>query len=99
MIGDDDLDVIFNSGDFDEEAIFDLGADTLTVRGIFTDASDSVVMFGQVQIEAAKPSLMCKTDDIADVRNKMTVTVRSTQYTVEKVEKVGVGISVVYLKT
>jgi hypothetical protein len=101
MIGDDDLDTLFNNGDFDEEAVFVVTppSGTLAVRGWFTDGSDQTLMFGQVQIEAAKPSFMCKTSDLVTVRNGMTVTIRSTQYSVARIEKTGIGASVVYLKT
>jgi len=95
MIGDDDLDAIFASGDFDEEATFSNG---LIVRGWFTDGSDATVMYN-VAIEANKPSLICKTDDIASVRSRMTVTIRSVVYTAERIEKTGTGVSVVHLKT
>lgn len=99
MIGDDDLDSIFANGDFDEEAIFTISVgDALAVRGWFTDGSDATVMYN-VEIEAVKPSLMCKTDDITTVRNKMSVVIRGTTYTVEKISRVGTGVSVVYLKT
>ena len=94
MLGDGDLDSIFANGDFDEEVIFT----SVTVRGWFTDGSDATTMYG-VEIEASKPTLICKTDDITTVRNKMAVTIRSTAYTVERVEKLGTDNSVVYLKT
>jgi hypothetical protein len=102
MIGDDDLDAIFASGDFDEEAVFTIVVSplsTLTIRGWFTDGSDATLLFGNVEIEASKPSLICKTADIATVRNKMSVSIRSTDYTVERVENNGTGLTVVYLKT
>lgn len=99
MLGDGDLDSIFSNGDFDEEAIFSLSPGTLKVRGWFTDGSDATLMFGQVQIEASKPTLMCKTDDIVTVRNKMNVVIRGTTYSVEKIERNGTGVSVLYLKT
>jgi hypothetical protein len=98
MIGDDDLDAIFASGDFDEDAVFTIGLSTLTIRGWFTDGSDATTMYG-VEIDASKPSLICKTDDLATVRNKMSVSIRSVNYTVEKIENIGTGVSVVYLKT
>lgn len=100
MIGDGDLDSIFNNGDFDEEVSFVTAALTppLKVRGWFTDGSDATTLYG-VEIEANRPSLICKTDDITTVRNKMTVTIRSVVYSVEKIERLGTGASVVYLKT
>lgn len=95
----DDLDAIFTSGDFDTCATFTISAgNTLCVNGIFTDASDETVMHG-VAIEAAKPTLQCQTSKITTVRNKMTVSIDETDYQVERIEKIGQGMSVVYLKT
>ena len=98
MIGDGDLEQIFESGDFDTEAVFGT-TPTTTVHGWFTDASDEVTMYGTVSIEAAKPSFMCQTADITDVRNKMTAAIDDVTYTVERIERTGTGVSVVYLKT
>lgn len=96
---DDDVQAIFNSGDFDECAVFTIDDSTeICVNGIFTDATDATAVFG-TEIEASKPTVVVPTSDIARVRNKMTVNIRDTDYTVEKVEKVGAGMSVVYLKT
>ena len=96
---DEDLTSIFTSGDFDGCAVFAIDADTeLCVDGIFTDASDAVTVYG-VEIEALKPTLMCKTSDITTVRNKMAVEISDTTYQVERIEKIGNGTSVVYLKT
>ena len=97
---DDDLEAIFSSGDFDTCGVFTISAgNELCVNGIFTDATDEVRQFGEVVIEAMKPTLMVQTSAITTVRNKMAVEVRSTTYQVERVEKVGQGMSVVYLKT
>jgi hypothetical protein len=102
VLGDGDLQSIFGNGDFDTEAVFTISTGptvTSTVRGWFTGASDSVLMFGQVQIEAAKPSFMCETADITNIMPKMQVAIDAVSYTVERIEKVGTGVSVVYLKT
>lgn len=97
---DEDLDSIFSSGDFDEPVEFTISAtNTLKTRGIFTDATGPVTMFGSVQVEALQPSVACKTTDIADVRNKMVARIRGIDYIVERPEKIGNGVSVVYLKT
>lgn len=97
---DEDLDAIFSSGDFDEEVIFTISVtNTLKVRGIFTDASGQVTMFGNVQVEALLPSVECITADIADVKDKMACKIRGVTYTVQRREKIGNGTSVVYLKT
>lgn len=96
---DEDLEAIFTSGDFDECATFTLASGSeLCVDGIFTDASDATVVFG-VEIEALKPTFVCQTSKITAVRNKNAVEIGGTTYQVEKIEKIGTGTSVVYLKT
>lgn len=109
MIGDGDLDAIFANGDFDEEAVFTITpaappdpAVTLTIRGWFTPRTDATLFFGQVGVESAKPSLTCKTADIEDDEDdilRKSVSIRSVNYTVEKIENNGTGISVIWLKT
>ena len=100
MIGDGDVATILANGDFDTDAVFTISVGvTLTVSGWFTEQSDAVTMYGQVQVEAQKPTFQCETSAIATVRNKMAVTINSTAYTVERIEDTGMGVSVVYLKT
>lgn len=102
MIGDGDVEAILSNGDFDTQAVFTLVASPLsqvTVRGWFTSQSDEVTMFGQVQIEAQKPSFVCQTSAITAVRNMMSVVINSVTYIVERIEKTGMDASVVYLKT
>lgn len=96
---DEDLEYIFRSGDFDTCAEFTISAgNEICVNGIFTDASDATLMYG-VEIEATEPTLMCKSSDVSTVRNKMKVLIHSINYIVERIQKVGQGCSVVYLKT
>lgn len=97
---DEDLDAIFADDTFTECAEFAVSAvSTVCVNGHFTDASDAVVLFGNVEIEAQRPTFVCRTSEISDVRNKMSVTIDEIAYTVEKISKIGTGSSVVYLKT
>ena len=102
MIGDGDLELIFESGDFDVEVLFIIDPEdedqNLTVRGIFTAASEGVQLMGNVEVEAQKPSVVCLTSEIGSVTNKMAVTINSVDYTVGKIEPTGVGTSVVWLK-
>lgn len=96
MIGDGDLELIFESGDFDIEAVFN---GSIEVRGWFTGPTDEALLFGQVQIEAAAPTFMCPTDAIAAVQPKMQAVIDGATYIVERKQKVGTGASVVYLKS
>jgi hypothetical protein len=90
---DEAADAIYDTGGFGESVTFTGG---ITVNAIFTTATDESVSQG-ITIEAMKPTLMCKTSGITAVKPKHTVTVRSTVYVVERIEKIGTGDSVVYL--
>lgn len=98
MIGDGDLEAIFESGDFDTAAEFtSIG---LTLRAIFNEPTDETIMFGQVQVEAQKPSIICLTSEVTSaVVPKIPVTVNGRTFTVERIEKSGVGMTTLYLKT
>lgn len=79
-------------------ATFTLSDDSETeVSGIFRDSSDGVENFG-MQIEAVKANFECETAQIASVVRGNAVEIDSVNYTVEKIQRTGVGISVVYLK-
>lgn len=96
IAADSDLDDVFDSTDeFAVEVIFD---STTTVNGIFTGATDETESFG-VAVEAQRPTLMCRTSEITAITRGMTAEVDGTTYTIERIEKIGTGISVVYLKT
>lgn len=98
ITADSDLDLVFGSTDeFAVEVIFDT-TPPLTVNAIWTGATDETTTFGMA-IEAQRPTLMCRTSEIGTVRPKNTVEVDGTDYIVERVERVGQGVSVVYLKT
>lgn len=98
MVGDGDISLIFENGDFDTEAVF-ASSPAVTVKGWFTGQSDEVTMYGQVQIEAQKPTFTCPTDAIEDVTSKMSVEIDDVTYVAERIQKLGTGVSVVYLKT
>ncbi len=96
MIGDGDVAAIMASGDWNVAAVF---GGSLTVQGWFTSESDATTLYGQVDIEAQKPSFMCDTSDIVAVQNRTAVVINGTTYTVQRIEKVGTGMSVVWLQT
>lgn len=98
MIGDGDIEAIFENGDFDTSAVFTTSAGSLTVSGWFTSASDATTIYG-VEIEAQKPTFVAPTSAIGAVKNKNPVAINAVNYIVERVEKVGTGVSVCYLKT
>lgn len=104
MIDDTDVTNIFAAGDFSEDVVFIVEKETtpasdVTLKAVFIDGTDETVMFGQVQIEAQKPSLIMATNAIGAIRTKMAVRVRGTLYRVERIEQSGAGLATLYLKT
>lgn len=97
MIGDGDVEAILGSGDFDTAAEFpSIG---LTIRAIFNEPSDATIIYGQ-QIEAVEPSLICSTDDLTSgVKPQIAVAVNERTFTIVRIEKSGVGMTTLYLKT
>jgi hypothetical protein len=91
---DADMAAIMNAGDFTQNVV----VAGQTIKGDFTDATDAVsVLDGQV--EATRPTLMCATADVENVTRGAAVTVNSRSFTVERIERVGQGLNVLYLKT
>lgn len=96
----DDLAFIMADEPFTTCATFTLrDGDTCEVDGFFQQASDEALMFGNVAIEAAKPSFIAQTSKLTDVHTKLAVTIDGSDFIVEKLEKTGVGTTTVYLKT
>jgi hypothetical protein len=97
--GDDDLDAIFSADDpFAVLATFDINGTPLDVYGEFTDATKAVSMFSG-QIESNDASITCRSDQIGDVKNDMTVEIDNVTYTVKDKQKLGTGTTLVILKT
>jgi len=111
MIGDGDVDLIFENGDFNEPAVFTISpavvspaadAVLLTVQGIFTDATEQTSPYGN-EIEAVLPMFDCSSDALETsghvVRKGMKVLIRSTNYWIERLQKLGTGATTVHLTT
>lgn len=96
---DDDLDLCFNTDDFAVPAVFGVSGPDVTVNGYFTDGTDAAEIFGQ-PIEANRPTFICRTSAItAGMVRGITVTINAIAYTLQKIERLGTGVSVLYLKT
>lgn len=103
MIGDGDLETIFESGDFDVIAVFTISTGTtLSVHGWFTDSTEQTNPLTS-QVEAVLPTFDCKSSELDQpgtvVRKGMGVTVGGGTYTVERLQVNGTGVTTVYLKT
>lgn len=97
-ISDDDLDACFSTDDFAVEGIFETSGGNVAVNGYFTDPTDAVEI-NDIRIEASEPTFQCRTSETTAVRRGDTVTIDSTDYTVERYQRVGIGVTVFYLKT
>lgn len=99
MIGDGDLETIFNSGDFDTQVVFTVaGPTTVTVRGMLTDATEQIdVLTGEV--EARRVTVDCITSETTAVKRGNTATINAVTYTVERKQVHGMGVTTFYLKT
>jgi hypothetical protein len=102
---DEDLEEIFDTANFATSAVFTIVDNTpptpdvtLTVLGEFREGSDASVIFG-AEIEGVQPSITCITSEVAAVKQKMSVLINNRTFTVERIQKVGTGVTVLYLKT
>jgi hypothetical protein len=96
---DEDLDAEFSATDpFCVAGTFTIGGDEVTVYGHFIEATEAVSVYSG-ELEANDASFEVKTSDVANVKNDMTVVIDGTTYTVKRKQKLGTGISLLYLKT
>lgn len=100
---DADLATIFESGDFDVTATFTISAgNTLDVSGWFTGGTEQTNPL-TAEVEAILPMFDCRSSDLEQtgevVRKGMSVSIASTVYTVERLQKLGTGVTSVYLKS
>ena len=94
-LNDADLDMCFATGDFGVEAVF---SNSVTVNGHFTEATEGVNMLDG-SIEANDASFACPSTSIETVKNGMTATIDGDTYTVKRKQRLGTGVSLIYLKT
>jgi hypothetical protein len=96
---DADLAAIFEGDDLDQtDAVITTSGGAVTARGFFTLPTDGVTI-NETRIESAEPTFMCQTADITAVRKGDAVSVADDVFSVERIQKVGAGMSVCYLKT
>jgi hypothetical protein len=103
VIGDEDLTAIFESGDFDTAATFTISTTaTLDVQGWFTDATEQTNILSN-EVEAVMPMFDCASSELEQagsvVRKGMAVSIDDTAYTIERISKLGTGVTTIYLKT
>lgn len=85
--------------DFDVPAVF-ATSPTTTINGIFNDSSDAVFIGGQLEIEAMEPSFTLRTAlMVPTIVQNIGVTIGGVGYKVRRIQKIGQGQTVLYLKT
>lgn len=100
-VGDGDIESIFENGDFDTAAIFTTSGPLgglITVNGWFTDSTEEVNVMTQ-KVEAVNPTFACATSEITNIVRAAGVEINSVQYSIERIERTGIGASLVHLKT
>lgn len=105
MIGDGDVETIFESGDFDTTATFTITASpllTVAVRGWFTGATEQANVLTN-EIESVLPMFDCESSQLEQaglvVKPRMNVTISSVIYSVERIQKLGTGVTTVHLRS
>lgn len=105
MIGDGDLESIFESGDFDTTARFTITASplvTLDVKGWFTGATEQTNVLTN-EVESVLPMFDCESSKLEQpgfiVKPRMNVVIDSVTYIIERLQKLGMGVTTVHLKT
>ena len=96
---DADLAAIFEGDDLDQvDAVFTTAGGAVSARGFFTGPTDAVTI-NETRIEAAEPTFMVRTAEIGAVRRGDALSVSNEVYSVQRIQNVGDGMSVCYLKT
>jgi polyisoprenoid-binding protein YceI len=101
----DDLAATYDTDDFATCVTFTLASGaTLKVHGSFDEGSDAVTL-ADTRIEAVEPNITCQTCKITDplLREEDTASLKvdgvTRTFTVKRIQKIGTGDSVVYLKS
>lgn len=108
----EDLDSFFDTDDGGAatQAIITDPADDdfgpLTINVIFDGDTEGIAVYGDTNVEAPKPSFLCKSTDIASVKRKLAVTFPNLEafedgygktYKIERIAREGVNTSRVHL--
>src|SRR5438034_936907 len=100
MVFDDDLTAEFSASDpFCVLGTFTVaGPATVAVYGRFIESTEAV-NFATGELEAYDNSFECRTSEITSVKNGNTVVINAVTYEVKRKQNLGIGVSLVYLKT
>lgn len=79
-----------------EATLFDSSSSRL-VNVFYSEGTDRVEMY-DIAVEAVEPNIIVRTADISGVVRGWGVVVAARNYTVERIQHIGTGVSVLYLK-
>jgi len=93
------LDLQLFENDFGVVGTFATTPTPTSITGIFTAASQGVALGGNVEVEAGKPSFTVRSAAaFGVVSTKTACTINGSDYLVERIEPVGNGYTVLWLK-
>ncbi len=97
-----DLAAILGGSDLGQvDAVFTIATGptvTVTTKGWFTDATQQTnILTGEV--ETVNPTFTAQTTGIAGVKRSHTVVINTVTYTIERLERLGTGVTLVHLTT
>ena len=99
MIGDGDIESIFENGDWNVTASFATSPTATVVQGWFSKPTEEIRVGGEILVEAIAPSFKCPRSRVIGIRKGVSVTISGTTYTVERRHDTGIGVIEFYLKT
>lgn len=94
----EDFGVFFNDSDFATSAFITLANGATRQIPVIFDAVTQGINLYDTKIEANTPNFQCKTSDLDGVKNRAAVVIESKNYTIERTEPDGTGVTTVYLK-
>ena len=95
----EDFGVFFEETDFAVGALITLESGLHRSISIIFDASAQVVSLSETNIEANTPQFICKSSDLIGVKKRDRISIENKNYSIERIEPDGTGVSTVYLKT
>ena len=95
----EDFGAFFDESDFAVSAKITLKTGAVRKISIIFDAAAQGVTLYDTHIEANTPQFQCKNADLKSVKTRDTVLIENKNYSIERIEPDGTGVSTVYLKT
>lgn len=92
----EDLEIFFDPDDFGTEVTAVSGGQTVIFNAIFTDSNEQPSP-GVANISVTTPRIICRRDEVSDLKKDTPVTVNGKQYLTKNKELRG-ALATIYLK-